>query len=254
MKYLALLFALAYYATAGAADWKQNAPFAIPLADQTSATAIFIDAETLAIAKPGNPPILGLFALHAKDSPPGPTPGPMPDPTPPTPTPRGPLTLIWIEETGQRTPQQAAAITDAELRARLAAAGWKFRVADADVIDENGRTPPDLAPFIDAARARGLPSLYAIDATGAEIFAGKAPDNRDEFATILAKLGLTLSRRDEKEPENVDHGNGTPSTLPPAEKPPAENVDRGDHTPATLSPACTNGNCQQPRRWLKVTR
>jgi len=123
----------------------------------------------------------------------GPRPRPDPDPRPePEPGPQpapGPKTLIWIEETGQRTPQQAAALTDRKLRDVLASSGWKLRVADVDVVDENGNPPADLAPYLDQARRAELPRLVILE-DGRELYTGKAPPDLASFVALLRRYGL----------------------------------------------------------------
>lgn len=120
---------------------------------------------------------------------PGPEPGPQPGPEPqPQPTP-GPKSVIWIEETGERTPQQAAALTDPKLRAALTTARWTLRVADVDVVDETGRPPSDLAPYLERARQAGLPWLVILE-NGRELYTGKAPPDLPSLLALLRRYGL----------------------------------------------------------------
>ena len=171
--------------------------FIVPLANGENGSAIAMlsgNEQVLVLAAQGNPPAIAVYRISAFDEPgPGPGPEPRPDPEPqpdPQPNPRGPLSLIWIEETTDRTPEQAKAITDQSIRDALKKAGWTLRIADVDVMNENGQPPDDLAAFIAAARRDGVPRLFAIDDKGAEVFNGKAPANRDEFLAILRRLGL----------------------------------------------------------------
>lgn len=191
--------------------------FVVPLADGSKGSAMTLAAaegQILIVAAKGDPPVIALYRLAAFDAPePGPGPEPKPDPEPgpnpdPQPNPRGPVSLIWIEETADRTPEQAAALTDAGLRDAIRKAGWSLRIADMDVVDEQGNAPADLAAHIAAAKRDGVPRLFAVDAAGAEVFAGKAPANKDEFAAILKRLGLSLAGEEKpkyvrviKEPE-----------------------------------------------------
>jgi len=124
---------------------------------------------------------------------PQPDPGPQPQPEPgPEPQPAPvPKTVIWIEETGQRTPQQAAAITDAKLRAALTAARWTLRIADVDVVDETGRPPSDLASYLERAKQAGLPWLVILE-NGRELYTGKAPPDVSSFANLLRRYGLPV--------------------------------------------------------------
>ena len=179
----------------------EHKSFIVPLASGENGSAIALQGgneQILVLATQGNPPILSLYRLIAFDAPgpqPEPEPNPQPDPSPnpnpnPQPIPHGPISLIWIEESSERTPEQAKAITDQSIRDALKKAGWTLRIADVDVMNENGQPPDDLAAFIAAARRDGVPRLFAIDDKGAEVFNGKAPANRDEFLAILRRLGL----------------------------------------------------------------
>ncbi len=191
--------------------------FVVPLADGGNGSAMALAAaegQILIVAAKGDPPVIALYRLAAFDAPePGPGPEPKPDPEPgpnpdPQPNPRGPLSLIWIEETADRTPEQASALTDSELRDAIRKAGWSLRIADVDVVDEAGNPPSDLAAYIASAKRDGVPRMFAVDAAGAEVFAGRAPANKDEFAAILKRLGLSLAGEEKpkyvrviKEPE-----------------------------------------------------
>lgn len=175
--------------------------FIVPLANGENGSAMTIASgndQILILAAQANPPILALYRITAFNAPgpqpdPNPNPGPNPNPNPtpdPQPLPQGPITLIWIEESSERTAEQAKAITDQSICDALKKAGWTLRIADVDVMNENGQPPDDLAAFIAAARRDGVPRLFAIDSKGAEVFNGKAPANRDEFLAILRRLGL----------------------------------------------------------------
>jgi hypothetical protein len=147
--------------------------------------------------------------------------------------------LIWIEETADRTPEQAQAIVNPDIREALRDAGWSLRVADVDVVDELGRVPVELEPYITAARRDGLPRLFAVNAHGAEVFAGKAPDDIVAFQAILRQLGL-----------------GGQPTVPDSELP----QDPDDEPePVGAAVTCPDGNCPvrslpQPRVRFRLFR
>jgi len=178
----------------------QRVPFTVPLADGQTGTGLMLDAKQLLVAAPGQPPVLTFFeVIPLSPTPPVP---PTPEPTPPKPEPPAPvpvppgpgaLELLWIEETAARTPQQARAITDRAIREALANAGWSLRVVDQDITDETGKTPPELAPAITAAKQAGLPYLVVRSRDGAEVYAGKAPPDLTAFQTLLKRLGLRIS-------------------------------------------------------------
>jgi len=110
---------------------------------------------------------LVLDATGGKDDPPPPVPDPKPKPDP-APAPAGPLWLIVVEETGERTPETAAVLGDAAYWLALRAKGHKFRFYDRDSAD---------AKRLGYVKAAGdaLPALVVLDATGAVVKAVKLP-------------------------------------------------------------------------------
>lgn len=229
-----LLWAIPALIYAGDVKLAQRTPFAVPLADGSNGTALLIDAEQLLVAAPGNPPRLALFMIRPQNQPgpdpqpnPGPQPNPKPEPNPP-PEPAGPLALLWIEESQARTPGHARALTDRTIREALASAGWSLRIVDQDVTDENGKTPPELAPAIAQAKQAGLPYLIAKNQAGAEIFSGKAPVDETAFAALLRKLGLNL----QTEPASPTHGQSK--------------SDPTQNQPKTGASDCPTGQCPTP--------
>jgi len=164
-------------------------------------------------------------------TPPNPEPGPQPEPEP-QPIPSGPKTVIWIEESGDRSPSQAAAIIQREIRAAIERAGWHLRIVDQDVVDETGKTPADLAPYIDAAKKAGLPRLFILQ-DGTEIYAGVAPPDASSLSALLSRFGLVV---------------GSARTVDPP--PPVS-------SPTGPEEACPTGRCPVPanptiRRWRLI--
>ena len=129
----------------------------------------------------------------------GSAPDPQPDPPTPRPVPQPPFTLLWIEESSERTPAQAAAQNDREIRQAIERAGWSLRIVDVDTVDEHGKTPAGLAEWIKLARERGLPHLFAVDKTGCG-YSRPAPRDRDEFIAILREWGLTIQTTTSRPP------------------------------------------------------
>lgn len=115
---------------------------------------------------------------------PGPVNGNKPDFVPP-------FVLLWVEESSQRTPEQAAAQNDKTIREALAKEGWKLLVVDKDAKDASGRVPENLAPWLEIANRKGLPRLFVISRSGA-YRDYSAPRNVSEFRQILRELGLRL--------------------------------------------------------------
>jgi len=154
---------------------------------------------------------------------PAPGPGPQPDPGPrPEPQPGpGPKKIIWIEETANRNPDQASAITDQKIRKLLSDAGWSIRVADIDVVDESGKTPSDLEPYIQAAKQKSLPVLVILEGNK-ELYLGSAPGSASALLDLLRRFGLPVSE--------ANGADGVGKEAPP-KVPEAEKKD------------CPNGNC-----------
>ena len=171
---------------------------------------------------------------------PGPEPQPEPQPEPePQPIPSGPKTVIWIEESGQRTPQQAAAIIDKNVRAAIDAARWTLRVTDVDVVDESGRPPADLAPYLERARHAGLPWMVILE-DGREVYTGKAPPDLPSFVILLRRYGLPIGGAVKED------GPAGAAASPAREAPPKA------ESPQPTADNCPTGQCptQVPtRRW-----
>jgi len=122
-----------------------------------------------------------------KPDPPKPDP---PKPDPPKPDPSGlTKTIVWIEETAERSAGQAEAIADPESRRAIAAAGWRLRIMDKDVLDEQGRRPAEWTAIIDAAVARGLPIVLVADANGKTTWY-RAPEGAAQMRALLAEIGI----------------------------------------------------------------
>jgi len=171
-------------------------------------------------------------------TPPNPQPGPVPDPQPgPTPQP-GPKTVLWIEETEERTPSQAQAILDSEIRKAVASAGWSLRVVDDDVIDESGATPVEFASYIAAARLAGLPRVFILQ-QGVEVYSGAAPKDPSSFASLLSRFGLPV-------------GGAAPTGVPDGPLPPHD-ADKGRPDQGAAS-GCPDGQCPLPQTRATTTR
>lgn len=199
---IAWLLLIAEAAMGGPFVEQQNFP--VPLADGTAGTAMALasdQGQVLIVAAPTTPPTISLYLVtpaspHPQPQPqPNPNPNPNPNPQPepqPKPTPVGPLSLIWIEETSERTPEHAILIADKELRDLLYKAGWLLRIADVDVVDENGKPPADLFNYLAEAKKLGLPRLFIVDKNGVEVYNGAVPATKEAFLQLLKQFGLQV--------------------------------------------------------------
>jgi colicin import membrane protein len=174
---------------------------------------------------------------------PEPEPEPQPEPEPEPPVPDASKTVIWIEESASRTPSQAAAIIDKQIRQAIEKAGWRLRVVDQDIVDENGKPPAELAPYLESARQAGLPRIFIL-ADGKEVFVGAGPKDSAEFLLLLRKFGLRV---------NPDHAQ--PDSFSPALPAEAKHAEEAAKPAAAnkAASACENGRCYTPaptvRRW-----
>ena len=166
-------------------------------------------------------------------TPPNPEPGPQPEPEP-QPVP-GPKTVLWIEESADRTPGRAGAVVDAGIRSAIQKAGWSLRVIDIDVVDENGQPPSDLAPYLMAAKQAGLPRVFIFQ-DGREVYAGAASPDVSSFANLLRRYGLPVG------------ASGEDAGVPIGTSSPGEQKETSKGTAS-----CPTGRCpaQTPstRRW-----
>ena len=123
-----------------------------------------------------------------------PTPVPTPDPPVPTPTPEpepapepvAPLWgVLWIEESRERTAEQAAVIFSEERKLYFESSKLYWRIEDKDVTDKDGKTPADLKPYIDRAVKAGTPCLFLIDTGGKILFEGKPPATSSALIALV---------------------------------------------------------------------
>lgn len=143
----------------------------------------------LTIGGPSGQTIIPLVVMPYGTAPtPGPSPGPTPNPV------AGKLFVLIVTETKDQTPEQAAVINSQAARDLMAAKGWQWRVVDQDVVDENGRPPPDLAKWISQAKAwaaagNKLPCLLVLDEQGAVLSQGALPAIEAAYLDLLKKWG-----------------------------------------------------------------
>lgn len=131
-----------------------------------------------------------------------PEPDPDPDPIP------GELWSVVIEETSQRTPQQAQLYASPEARALFGSG--RFLVKDKDVVDAStGETPDRLEWYIERAEKHGFPTLFVVQGPNESgkmhvHYEGDLPDSISEYVKLVEKY---------KDSENIPK----PSPRPPAE-------------------------------------
>jgi hypothetical protein len=137
-----------------------------------------------------------------------PEPPPLPIPTPPAPAPNPTpqpqrITAAVIEESAERTPDQAAIVLDPRIAEYCKAGGHVWYVWDKDSeaqqrvqvcgpngcrIELRGGVDPSWLPFFAAAKGKTLPRLV-IGAGGKILSEGPLPDSVDKTLEILRKFG-----------------------------------------------------------------
>jgi hypothetical protein len=120
--------------------------------------------------------------------PPGPTPPP-PPPPPPTPVVVKTLWILVVEETAEASANRGEFFANRELIDRIRAKGHRYRVADKDVKDKDGRQPADLAPWLKRAAGKSLPQLFLISQDGDILFEGPLPKTPAELVALMVKVG-----------------------------------------------------------------
>lgn len=212
-----------------AADIALRTPFDYPARSGSTGRAVLVDDSTLLLIEVvNNQPDLSFVTL-VRNAPPQP-PGPQPPPGP-TPQPATLSSLIWIEESEARQPSQAAALIDKSIREAISQRRISFRVVDVDVKDEKGETPSDLAALIDAAKSKGLPVVFGLDANGKTVIEAKV-NTREDFESLLRRLGVAVVEQ-RKEPVG--------SSPPQSQSKPAQPQSSG---------SCASGSCPTTGRWL----
>ena len=171
--------------------------FALPLADNTTATAAFLPttggSTYLVYGTPTGR--LGFFLLTAPTDPTPPNPWPPIPPTPPVPpAPPVPipqkLTIAIVEDPATTTQQQRSILADPAWR-RHAADKHHFRgIIPTDLIEKGTNKPPaSLAPFLDAAKGRMLPWILLVAPDGTILFQGPLPPTTAELTATIRRYG-----------------------------------------------------------------
>lgn len=88
--------------------------------------------------------------------------------------------LLIVEETHLRTPEQAAVLRDATLRAWLAERGHLLRIVDPDLTDAAGQVPSVLVPYrvwrsVEHNRSATLPVCLLVLSDGSVYQSGPLP-------------------------------------------------------------------------------
>lgn len=119
-----------------------------------------------------------------------PMPDPKPDPGPkPNPKPIAKAWVVIVEETAEAREGRGKMVTDKDLHGYISGKGWKLRMTDKDVVDANGKTPADLAPYVARAKSKGLPFFCVVDQDGTIRTEGVLPETAADLLDALKKVG-----------------------------------------------------------------
>ena len=111
--------------------------------------------------------------------------GPPVDPPPPPPPPPGEVErVVIVEESADRTPEQAAVLTDSRLQP-LRQAG-KLLILDQDAADSQGQPAVDLAQH----DGQPLPRVIGLDSSGVRSVAAELPETGDALVGLLETWGV----------------------------------------------------------------
>jgi hypothetical protein len=126
------------------------------------------------------------YLLTRQDGP-GPNPGPEPKPDPkpdPVPPPVPIPTEIWavvVEESSQRTPEQAILLASPKVRDLFAKDHFR-------IVDKDTAVNPDLKPYLDRSTSKTLPLLYVVDGKGSVFYEGPLPATIQAAEELVAKI------------------------------------------------------------------
>jgi len=187
MRPLLLLLACLLSSAASAADGIQtgvpfHTPFAVDGQRTINRSIVSVDAEgtivlTIHFLK-GQEIEVAEYELIRQDAP-GPEPGPEPQPDP---NPPAELWAIVVEESGERTAQQAIVMADPEIRGLFKAS--RFRIVDQD------EAAADMRSYVKRATDKGmkLPALFLVSPEGKVHFEGDLPATVAETKALVRKI------------------------------------------------------------------
>jgi hypothetical protein len=113
----------------------------------------------------------------------GPRPPPHPTP-PPTPTPGNVARVVVIEESGDRTPEQATILTDPRLKPLRDQR--KLLILDQDATDSQGQPASELSQY----DGQPLPRVLGLDSSGVRSVAAELPGSADGLIDLLKVWGV----------------------------------------------------------------
>ncbi len=127
-------------------------------------------------------PIQHTVVVEGEHSPDPPEPGPDPEPDP-APDKLAEMWVIVIEESRDRTAEQAQILLDLSLRNWLEENGHHFRLVDQD------QPASDLTAWIARTEEHDLPRCFLVGEDGESVFEGPLPESKAAFLKLVKKWG-----------------------------------------------------------------
>jgi len=97
---------------------------------------------------------------------------------------------IVIHESSEPSPEKAIVLSSKRIREALEG---RWKIADKDVLDQYGKIPADLKPWIE--KAKSLPYLFLVDETGKVRYEGPLPLDVDEVLRLIELRGKSCSTK-----------------------------------------------------------
>ncbi len=177
---LALFFAVFLQGFGFAQEFKQDVAFSIPVNDG-KAIAFFVSQTKLAIVYVKGENIVVSFKTLCDVEP---NPNPSPDPNP-NPSPLFVTHIYWVEESLNRTPEQAKIISSQKVREALKKKSIRFQVVDKDIKNEFDQTPSNLVPIL--SKVTQYPSLVLVT-KDSQVLVYSVPESEEDFVEFLESL------------------------------------------------------------------
>lgn len=134
---------------------------------------------------PNLPPRVVITSINIGGTSPEPGPNPVPPPPPPPPPIPTKLFAIIVEETKDRTPDQAVVLLSPEVRALFE----KFETIDPT--NDEGKPNPipvDKVPYVERAKGDKLPVMFITDGKSTVFYEGTIPTTIADVKSLVEKI------------------------------------------------------------------
>lgn len=118
-----------------------------------------------------------------------PIPPPKPDPPIPPPVPPAKAWLVIVEESGDTAINRGKLLSDEALQSYIKSKNWRIRIVDKDVKNSEGKTPPDMEPYIKRTVGNKIPRAFVVDQDGTLRYENDLPAMPADVLKLLRKIG-----------------------------------------------------------------